>query len=1172
MAASENNSATIDPSTSTFDKKLSEQENVTTTITWNDAENVTLIEVDGSPLENNTDYKITDDDDSNATLIILKEYLSEQDTGNIDFSIFFNVGDSSTFTITIEDSTESATIAPSTSTFDKKLSEQENVTTTITWNDAENVTLIEVDGSPLENNTDYKITDDDDSNATLIILKEYLSEQDTGNIDFSIFFNVGDFSTFTITIEDSTPKPATIEPTNANFDRDKPEDLITVITWNDAENVTLIEVDGSPLENNTDYKITDDDGSTATLTILKEYLNKQDTGDIELLIDFDIGEAKFTITIHPKGYSTGNRIWDADHNLSLKYEWNAKSFSGFYYDLDTGMSSESMTIELLDYNNRRVDDGNLRYITEPVMTGFEYGGFGDYQVIGFMADRYFAGYTAANTTFLNRDVSMMADGQLSKVLIDTDDRRSVFTGSSLVLEDGYVINIVEIDVSGDRVFLTLSRDGREVDSAILSSGDIYVYERDIGHTDDVPVIAARISSVFRGTETNAVFIEGIFQISDDYVSIEQGEKFGRMEISSISETSIEMRNDGSFNLRQGTTIDIMGDLKFIVADSGTIRFAPFVDITEPGVHEIRGTVAENEGLTWTPLNFEGFYYDIDEGLMTESLELDYSGRSVGDGDLRYETVPALVSFEQSNFGSYEVIGFMAEKYFAGYTAANTTFLNRDVSMMADGQLSKVLLDNDNRRTLYTGSSLVLEEGYVLRIQEIDLDGNNVLVSLTKDGSEVDSYAIVGAGQNYVYERDLGSADDVPIIIVKIDSIFRGTETNAIFIGGIFQISDDYQLIETGDKFGKMEVDSITENRIVMTNDGGFSLSRGSTIDIMGDIKFKVADDHPDVRYYPFVERTIAGDSLDLDMPSTAVMDSTLTITVTSRGAGVEDVNVRFGGENIGTTDRDGELRYIPTEAGTFTVEAQKTGYISATGNVEVISPDDEDRMMSIEVSPETIYEGSSMEIRIVTAIGAEPMEGVEVFYDGNSMGLTDEDGTVDPRTAREPGMHKITAYKEGYLEAERNIEVIALEADFEFSNLVISPEEVRQGRDVTISVDVENTGTAEGEYNVDLMINGNVTDTKLISLGVGNSTTLEFVHTAGEPGNYTVNVNGLEGTFEVIEGRSIFWYVLGVLIIAGAAGTAYMFTAGGWTVEMLRARLMELTSQISEMIDQIRSR
>jgi outer membrane usher protein FimD/PapC len=161
-------------------------------------------------------------------------------------------------------------------------------------------------------------------------------------------------------------------------------------------------------------------------------------------------------------------------------------------------------------------------------------------------------------------------------------------------------------------------------------------------------------------------------------------------------------------------------------------------------------------------------------------------------------------------------------------------------------------------------------------------------------------------------------------------------------------------------------------------------------------------------------------------------------------------------------------------------------------------------------------------------------------------------------------MHKLTATKDGFLDAALNLEILALEAKFEFSNLVVSPLEVKAGKDVTITVDVSNEGKAEGEYNVELYVNGNVTDSQQIALAVGNSTTVEFTLSEDVPGTYEVGIQGLSGTFDVLEkGSSTAVYILGILGVFAVIAAGYMFTAGGWTVEMV-------TEKVAEFIDSIR--
>ena len=191
-------------------------------------------------------------------------------------------------------------------------------------------------------------------------------------------------------------------------------------------------------------------------------------------------------------------------------------------------------------------------------------------------------------------------------------------------------------------------------------------------------------------------------------------------------------------------------------------------------------------------------------------------RNIDKGDIKYVTSPTKTDFDYKNWGSYQVIGFMAEKYFAGYSKQNSTVIGDDVSLISDGILAKILTDSNDKKSANAGEALALEEGYSLNIKEVDVNGNSVWVQLEKDGNVVDE-GLVPSGQDYIYKTDLGKATDVPLIIVHFGSIFSGTETSAVFIQGIFQISDNYTEVKSGDTFEKMEVKSISSDEITMEN-------------------------------------------------------------------------------------------------------------------------------------------------------------------------------------------------------------------------------------------------------------------------------------------------------------------------------------------------------------------
>ncbi|MDM7918514.1 MAG: S-layer protein domain-containing protein, partial [Methanosarcina sp.] len=346
----------------------------------------------------------------------------------------------------------------------------------------------------------------------------------------------------------------------------------------------------------------------------------------------------WNVTVNSKYFSSGNRIWDEDLGMDTTYTWNAQSFSGFYYDLDSGVSSEEMTIKDI---GRNIDGGNIEYSTRPTETDFEYNSWGSYQIIGFMAEKYFAGYSEENSTVIGDDISLISDGVLTKILIDSDDKESAYSGDSFELEDGYSLNMVEVDVNGKSVWVQLEKDGDVVDDGFISSGEDYIYKTEIGEAEDVPIIIVHFGTVFAGTETSAVFIQGIFQVSDNYVEISNGDSYGEMEVKSISSSEIKMENEDDVGLDKGDIIDLMGKIQIQVADDDTLRFAPVLDTSEEGTYELRGTVYDEDVdgdtlPTWTPYNFEGFYYNIDEGIETEKMEItDLNDRNIPDGSLVY---------------------------------------------------------------------------------------------------------------------------------------------------------------------------------------------------------------------------------------------------------------------------------------------------------------------------------------------------------------------------------------------------------------------------------------------------------------------------------------------------------------------------------------------------------
>ena len=87
-------------------------------------------------------------------------------------------------------------------------------------------------------------------------------------------------------------------------------------------------------------------------------------------------------------------------------------------------------------------------------------------------------------------------------------------------------------------------------------------------------------------------------------------------------------------------------------------------------------------------------------------------------------------------------------------------------------------------------------------------------------------------------------------------------------------------------------------------------------------------------------------------------------------------------------------------------------------------------------------------------------------------------------------------------------------AEFEFSNLVIDPSEVRAGKTVTISVVVAHVGDL-GSYNVILKIDNVVEAAERVTLAGVATETVTFTVSSDVEGPHDIEVEGLAGTFVV---------------------------------------------------------
>ena len=131
-----------------------------------------------------------------------------------------------------------------------------------------------------------------------------------------------------------------------------------------------------------------------------------------------------------------------------------------------------------------------------------------------------------STTVINGDgsgdiIKVTADGcTISGFMIQGSNdcvwaEKTLARGEVWDLGGGFALTTVQIDVDGEKVWFSFSKDGREFDSEVVSVGDACTFTADIDGEEDVPVILCYVVGMFR--ETGSTFVQIRYVLFDDHL-------------------------------------------------------------------------------------------------------------------------------------------------------------------------------------------------------------------------------------------------------------------------------------------------------------------------------------------------------------------------------------------------------------------------------------------------------------------------------------------------------------------------------------------------------------------------------------------------------------------------------------------------------------------------------
>lgn len=250
-------------------------------------------------------------------------------------------------------------------------------------------------------------------------------------------------------------------------------------------------------------------------------------------------------------------------------KWDSSNFPAFWRDPETGVSTEELVIDQNINNSRRIiEKHNLIYRTRPESLNYQvyrntgkapHGTKGSYQVIGWLGEKHV----------------FFQGNKIAKIIFEQNatEKQIITTGDSWYFDEGYRFFAHTVEAPLERMaWVEFFKDNKSLQELVIPDREAYAYQVD---TTEAPVFVT-YPYLHRGTETDIGEFMYTWLRSANLKSINFSDTFGIMEVTSVDNGMIELRNRVPLELAPDRVINLMGNLILKVGNSNTnLSFHPY---------------------------------------------------------------------------------------------------------------------------------------------------------------------------------------------------------------------------------------------------------------------------------------------------------------------------------------------------------------------------------------------------------------------------------------------------------------------------------------------------------------------------------------------------------------------------------------------------------------------
>ena len=581
---------------------------------------------------------------------------------------------------------------------------------------------------------------------------------------------------------------------------------------------------------------------------------------------------------------------DTNEVSSDGFCWDAATFGGFNYPVNKHkdfVASENWWGERLQYietdgqnelgknnpGNHVIGEGELVYSTRQFSNKYEL--VSDLELNAGTTPAELGGMFYYKLPWFGKPyVAVENDAQqLANLVVSQigSDKKELKAGETWDLGKGYSLTVNQVDVEGNTVWFSLSKNGEELESGIVEAdgtveSQTFTATADFGDGKDQLYFITYVDSVFvSSSDSLAVFKYTWLIDKDDLLLIENGDEYQGFEVKEASENGIVLKNSDSItlNLDKDKKNYFTDSWYFQTSDEGKgstspagYIILPAKELSNPGNYTLRGVPldtneASSDDFFWNATTFGGFNFPVNQYKDFVSSEKQWGER------LQYIEKDGENELGKNNPGNHvigeEELVYSTRQFSSKYTLVSELGLDAGTTPAELGgmfyyklawfgkpyvaiendatQLANIVISQSggDKKTLKTGETWDLGKGYSLTVNQVDIDGKKVCFSLSKDGKELESAIVEADGtvenQIFTATADFGDGKDQLYFITYVDSVFTSaTDSFAVFKYTWLIDKENTMIIKNGDEYQGFEVKEASETGIVLNNSDSITLN------------------------------------------------------------------------------------------------------------------------------------------------------------------------------------------------------------------------------------------------------------------------------------------------------------------------------------------------------------